>query len=304
LLEDRLDALIARFLQTLRAERGASPHTLRAYGADLQRLADALDAQGIGLTDATPALLRAHLARVAADAPAAASMARRLSALRAFYAWTVQEELCTASPAQRLRRPRVPAKVPRFVSPEQAQAVVEAPAQTGWFQVRNRALLEVLYGAGLRVAEVCALDRRDVVDGLVDVRRGKGKRHRRVPLGDPAQDALDEWLEIRGDAGDALFLSKSGRRLGQRSVHRIVRAAGLRNDVHGLHPHALRHSCATHMLEGGADLRAIQEQLGHQSLASTQRYAHVSVQRLLEIHRAAHPHGRTEDDGSGGDDVS
>lgn len=258
----------------------------------------------MGLTDATPAVLRAHLAQVAADAPAAASMARRLSALRAFYAWTVQEGLCAASPAQRLRRPRVPAKVPRFVSPEQAESVVERPPQSGWFQVRNRALLEVLYGAGLRVAEVCALDTHDVGQGLVDVRHAKGRKHRRVPLGEPAQRALDEWLAVRGGDGAALFLSKSGRRLGQRSVHRIVRAAGLQNDVAGLHPHALRHSCATHMLEGGADLRAIQEQLGHQSLASTQRYAHVSVQRLLEIHRAAHPHGRTEGDASGDDGVS
>lgn len=282
------------FLEFLRAERGSSQHTRRAYGRDLGRLADALDENGRSLRTARPVDLRRHLAEVSRAAPAPSSMARRLSSFRSFYRWAVKTERCTSSPAERLSRPKVPARVPRFVEVDEASAVVEGASQEGWFHLRNRALLELLYGAGLRVGEAAALDLDDVdaETRLVHVRKGKGHKQRRVPFGEACAEALRAWCSDH--PGGPLFLNRYGKRLSQRSMHRIVRRSGLEADVSALHPHALRHSCATHMLAGGADLRAIQEQLGHASLSTTQRYAHVSVERLLDVYRSAHPHAKDD----------
>jgi len=281
---------VEEFLEFLRAERGRSANTRRAYGRDLERLALALEEGGRSLRTARAVDLRAHLSAVSRAAPAPSSVSRRLSAYRSFYKWALLVGLVETSPADRLGRPKVPDKVPRFVEVDEAAAVVEGATQEGWYWLRNRALLELLYGAGLRVSEAAALDAVDVdVDALlVHVRRGKGGKARRVPFGEPAQEALGAWLEEH--PGGPLFLNRYQKRLSARSMHRIVRDAGLRAGVSALHPHALRHSCATHMLAGGADLRAIQEQLGHSGLSTTQRYAHVSVERLLEVYRSAHPH--------------
>lgn len=287
---------VDRFLSYLRAERGASPHTLRGYRADLGALDHALEAAGRSLMSANHVDLRRHLARVAATAPAPASLRRRLSCLRTFYRWAVREGLLAASPAERLTLPRNPVKVPRFLDvPEIARTIAE-PIQTGWFQERNRAAIELMYGAGLRVSELASLDRADVDlrERLVLVRHGKGRKQRRVPFGPPAAEALERYLAAVPTEGRALFLNRFFRRLSARALHRIVHRSALANGVAGVHPHALRHSCATHMLASGADLRAIQEQLGHASLSTTQRYAHVSVERLMEVYRAAHPHARLE----------
>ncbi|MCP4804128.1 MAG: tyrosine recombinase XerC [Proteobacteria bacterium] len=285
----------SRFLLHLRSERGASQHTLRAYGRDLERLEGHLMERGRTLLDARTVDLRAHLAVVAQSAPAPSSIARRLSSFRSFYRWAVREDLVKASPAARLERPRVPDRVPRFVEVDQAEDVVTSPTQEGALQLRNRALLELLYSAGLRVAEAAALDVPDVdlEQRLVHVRKGKGRKQRRVPFGGLAEAALRTLLDGRSDG--AVFLNRFDKRLSTRSMHRIVRDAGRKADVSRLHPHALRHSCATHMLAGGADLRSIQEQLGHASLSTTQRYAHVSVERLLDVYRSAHPHAAADD---------
>jgi len=212
----------------------------------------------------------------------------------------VREGLIETSPAERIRSPKSIQRVPRFFDYEEVSAIVERPTQSGWFQIRNRAILEIMYGAGLRVAEVANLDIFDVSlpERLVDVREGKGRKQRIVPVGPPAIDAVKKWLEARGDIDlQALFLNRHGGRLSTRAMHRIVQDAGLKNGVVGSHPHALRHTCATHLLAGGADLRAIQEQLGHTSLSSTQRYSHVSIERLLDVYRDAHPRAQiTVDD--------
>lgn len=285
----------SRFLQYLRSERGSSEHTLRAYGRDLERLETSLADGGRTLLQARTVDLRAHLARVARGAPSPASIGRRLSSIRSFYRWALREGLVDVSPADRLERPKVPTSVPRFVEVDQADRVVSSAPQQDHFQVRNRAILELLYGAGLRVAECSALDASDVDldERLVLVRHGKGRKARRVPFGGLAEVALRTALDERHDG--PLFLNRYGRRLSVRSIHRIVRDAGRKADVSGLHPHALRHSCATHMLAGGADLRSIQEQLGHASLSTTQRYAHVSVERLIEVYRDAHPHAASDE---------
>jgi len=178
----------------------------------------------------------------------------------------------------------------------QTATIVEHPSQEGWFQIRNRALLELIYGAGLRVSEAVSLevDAIDLTERLVRV-VGKGDKERVVPFGPPAAEALQLWITTMGSDGP-LFRNRYGKRLSSRSAWRIVRDAGARNGIAGVHPHALRHSCATHLLGAGADLRTIHEQLGHASLSTTQRYTHVDAAHLLQVYRSAHPRAQDEAD--------
>lgn len=296
---DPLDPDLQRWLDHLRAERAASPHTLRAYLGDVGSLAEWLATtdrplRAAGLTD-----LRAWLARAGRGGKrlAPATMARRIAAVRSFFRWLQRTGAVEHDPAARLVAPKVPRKTPRFLDVDEAAAVVEQPTQQGWYRLRNQALLELIYGGGLRVGEAADLD-LDAVDLDARVVRvlGKGAKERVVPFGPPAADALGRWRDSRGDAPGALFLNRHGGRLSARSMWRIVRDAGAANGVPGTHPHALRHSCATHMLGSGADLRGIQEQLGHASLSTTQRYTHVDAAHLLRVYRGAHPRARQADD--------
>jgi integrase/recombinase XerC len=299
--------VLSRFLEWMRVERGASPHTLRAYRGELGRLdaflqerrggRGAREGRGEALADASLHELRAFLASRPPSAPA--SQSRRLAVLRSFYRYLVRADLRPDDPSARLRGPRVPRRVPRVLQVDEASELVENPTQEGWFRLRNEALLELGYGAGLRAAELAALNRGDLdlAEGLVLVRAGKGNKQRQVPFGPPAARALAAWMDEQPDAAAQapLFLNRHRGRLSVRAIFRIVRDAGVNNGLMGVHPHALRHSFATHMLADGADLRSIQELLGHRSLSTTQRYTHVSVQQLLEAHRRAHPHARKGD---------
>lgn len=284
-----MDPDLQAWLAYRRAEQGASRHTLRAARGDLESLADWLDNRL--LRQATLLDLRRWLGSPERR-PRPATLARRVSHLRAFYRWLHRRGVIERDPALRLRAPKVPQSTPRFLDVDAAAAVVERPAQSGWFQVRNRALLELLYGAGLRVSEAVGLDVGDVDLAGRWVRvLGKGGKQRQAPFGPPAEQALRVWIETMGGHG-ALFRNNRGGRLSARSAWRIVRDAGANNGQAGLHPHALRHSCATHLLGAGADLRGIQEQLGHTSLSTTQRYTHLDAAHLLETYRAAHPRAR------------
>jgi integrase/recombinase XerC len=296
-----MDMHLQRWLAYLRAEKGASEHTLRAYRGNLTRLDTYLSEQDKHLRSATLLDIRAWLSadRISQSNRkplSAASMARRISAVRSFYRWMLRERLVVVDPTARLSAPKVPRKSPRFLDLPEATAVVERPTQKGWFQTRNRALLELLYGAGLRVAEAVSLDVQhlDLAERLVRV-IGKGNKERIVPFGPPAALALQQWIEQMGGEG-ALFRNRFGGRLSTRSAWRITRDAGLNNGVIGTHPHALRHSCATHLLGAGADLRTIQEQLGHASLSTTQRYTHVDAAHLLAVYRSAHPRAQETPD--------
>ena len=296
-----MEQLLDRFEAHLRAERGASPHTLRAYRRDLERLAVSLVERDRTLLTAELPDLRRHLALLARSAPSPASTRRRQAAYRSFYKWCVQTGRREDSPAERLASPRSALPVPRFLDVPQAQTVVETPAQEGALHLRNRAILELMYGAGLRVSEVAALDRQDVdlEQRLVRVRQGKGRKERLVPFGPPAVAAVQDWLAVAPADRAALFTTVRHNRCTVRTLHRIVRDAGRQHGLPGVHPHMLRHSCATHLLGGGADLRAIQEQLGHATLSTTQRYAHVSLEAMIDVYRSAHPRARADAAGEG-----
>lgn len=299
-----IDEAIERYLAHLRGERGASPHTLRAYAADLEQFRAFLGERSGGpppVAELDHRLLRRFLASLQ-PGRSAATTARKLSSLRGLFDHLVQRGVLPANPARRVRMPRVPRKLPTHLSRDEARGLMGAAegAETARAR-RDAALLELLYGSGLRVSEAVALDvpaARALVtgdEGGVLRVRGKGRKERDVPVGPPAQLALRRYLELRGELSPpegetALFLNARGRRLGDRSIRRIVKQAGLVAAVlKDLHPHALRHSFATHLLEGGADLRAIQEMLGHASLATTQRYTHLTVEQLMEIYERCHP---------------
>ncbi len=298
-----MDQDLHRWLNHLRGERGCSEHTLRAYGANLKSLSDFLQKKDRSLRIATLMDLRAWLSMERLGGKdrrrkplAPATMARKVAAIRSFYRWMLREKHIDTSPASRLQSPKVPKKTPRFLDVPEAALVVEKPSQHGWYFARNRALLELIYAAGLRVSEAVQLN---IVD--VDVRNrlvrvmGKGKKERIVPFGPPAAEALTAWLHMIHPEG-ALFLNRFGNRLSTRSAWKIVRDSGASNGITGLHPHALRHTCATHLLGAGADLRAIQEQLGHSSLSTTQRYTHVDAAHLMAVYRSAHPRANKQTD--------
>lgn len=292
-------ALLARFADHLRAERGASVHTQRAYVHSLQRLEAHLQEGGRTLAQARRLDLRAFLFS-AGRGRSPATIARHVSAMRAFFRWLERAGEITVDPAADLKSPKAGRTLPRTATMQQMDGVLELAAQAA--QSRDAALVELLYGAGLRVGEAADLGLSDIdlEQGIVSVRRGKGGKERRVPLGAAGVDAMRLWLHERPQAdSDAVFLNKRGGALSSRSMRRIVHRRGLEGGVTGLHPHALRHSYATHMLDAGADLRSIQELLGHESLSTTQRYTHVSMERLLDVHRRAHPHGRRDDGDSG-----
>jgi integrase/recombinase XerC len=282
---------IAEFDSHLARVERASPHTRRAYVSDLSQLAAFLEERGTAMDAATRDDLRAFLAsRFSANSPA--TLARKQASLRAFYAHRVRMGYIADSPARRLAFPKRRSSLPNVVSVDDCFALLDAPPPGTATGLRDRAALELLYGAGLRVSELVGLDLEDVASDHLRV-RGKGNKERIVPLVRAARAALDAYLARRGELrpkDSALFLNRRGGRLTVRSVARQVATsaliAGARRHVH---PHALRHSFATHLLDMGADLRGIQELLGHASLSTTQRYTHVSAERLLQIYEDAHP---------------
>ena len=303
-----LARLVERFREHLVSERRASPHTVLAYVRDVTALvafARERRGEGVRLEDIDKLLLRSFLAELSRSV-SPTSIARKLASIRAFFGWLERETLVSKNPATSLASPKLRRKLPIFVSAEVAAEVMTVPleaAVSAVERVRDSALLEVLYGCGLRVSELVGLDVDHVAFEREELRvLGKGNKERIVPLGTKAREAIVTYLKERPTlrhertgAQDprALFLGRRGTRLGARRVQALVHRYGAlgagRSD---LHPHALRHSCATHLLEGGADLRAIQELLGHASLATTQRYTHVSLDQLMGVYDRAHPLAR------------
>ncbi|HEX9941566.1 MAG TPA: tyrosine recombinase XerC [Thermoanaerobaculia bacterium] len=299
--------LIHRFLEHLEGERQLSPQTLRAYEHDLVTFHEFLARDFLGKEpeavrpgDVDALAVRSFLAALTRLGLGKRSQGRALSAVRSLFRFACREGTLPANPAQGVKTPKAPKTLPRHLRPGEVETLIEAPSGDEPLERRDRAILELLYAAGLRVSELVGLDWPDV-DLSARVLRvmGKGSRERMVPFGRPAAEALRSWLAVwetvrdPQDAGEPVFLNRFGGRLTDRSVRRVidrwVEAAAV---ARGVHPHTLRHTFATHLLENGADLRAIQELLGHSSLSTTQKYTHLEVERLLAVYRDAHPRAR------------
>jgi integrase/recombinase XerC len=291
------------YLEHMRSERRASKHTLAAYQRDLASLTaflrDRREGRAVTLGALDVYALRGWLGQLARTL-APNSVARKLAAVRSFMRWLLKRGLIERSAADDLASPKVRRPLPTLLSVDAAKQVVEMPSNDTIAGVRDRALLELLYGSGLRVGEVVGLDLGDVALDRGEARvLGKGSKERIVPLGRSCLDALRAYLSVRPllvhsrtrkQDPKALLLSPRGNRLGVRAAQGLVKKYGILGAGRAdLHPHALRHTCATHMLDGGADLRAIQELLGHSSLSTTQRYTHVSMDHLMRVYDAAHP---------------
>lgn len=287
---------LAAFLRHLRLEKQLSPHTLRSYRSDLEQFrqycAATTGARALGeaLRAVDVRLVRAWLMHLHGLGLEPASIARKLAALRSWLRFLVRRGELSRNPAAEVRGPRLPRKLATFLPIDESQALLDG----GPAAERDRAVLELLYASGLRVSELAGLDLDDVDLGQRTVRvLGKGTKERVVPFGARAAAALDTYLGQRGHGAGPLFVGRRGRRLGVRSIFDVVRrqarATGITRRVT---PHTLRHSFATHLLDRGADLRMIQELLGHSRLSTTQRYTHVSTSQLMRVYDRAHPRAR------------
>jgi integrase/recombinase XerC len=282
----------SRFLERL-ALRNASPHTIRNYASDLRQLTEYFSPPGENpppLASLTHHDLREFLGALYARGNTARSVARKLAAVRAFFRFLAREGVVPANPARLLNTPKLPKTLPAVMTAEQANNLVDATARDGL--ARDRVIFELLYGCGLRVSELTGLnlDDFDFCERWVRV-RGKGRKERQVPFGTKAGEALERYLQARaGFASPALVLNHRGGRITTRSVARIIKQYAVRfsNDP-SLHPHSFRHAYATHLLGDGADLRAIQELLGHASLSTTQKYTQLSLKDLMETYDKSHP---------------
>jgi integrase/recombinase XerC len=294
---------VQRFAAHLTSERRVSPHTAKAYLTDLAQYGAYLVDRGLPLVPSSTAAVRGFVAHVSAECGPVA-LGRKLSALRTFYKFLVREGLAPSNPARAVSSPKRPKKLPQVLPEEEVAMLIESQHLALPLELRDRAFLELLYASGLRVSELTGLDveHLDLAGGLVRV-LGKRQKERLVPVGSAARAALARWLDegrpvlAAGPDGTrgrrAVFLNYRGGRLSQRSVarrlERAVLASGLPRHVH---PHVLRHCFATHLLGNGADLRAIQELLGHASLSTTQRYTHLDWKRLAEVYDKAHPRAK------------
>ena len=294
-----LRAALADFIARGRVEAALSPHTLAAYERDLQRFAVFCDQRGLKLEAVMTAELLDFLDAERRAGAAPATLARRLSALRAFFRHLLSEGLIGLDPCAELPSPRPARHLPRLLDVRQVEKLLAAPDTSSPLGLRDRALLELLYATGARVSEVADLRTDSVVEELHVVRcKGKRDKQRLVPLGRRAREALTLYLErvrpalaARSPGTPWLFLSRNGRRLTRDRIFRLLRAHLSQAGLPPLSPHALRHSFATHLLENGADLRAVQELLGHADIGTTEIYTHVDRKRLAEVHRRHHPRG-------------
>ena len=286
------------YLAYLVAERGSSPHTIEAYGRDIERYVRFLEGSGkCDVDDVTTQDVEGFVALLFSLDYAASSTDRALMAVRSLHRFLAGEGLAQTNPARDVAAPKLESRLPDVLSIAQAQALLDQPFPQTATGRRDRAILEVLYGCGLRVSELCGLDQREAMleDELLLV-LGKGSKERVVPISGTALLALREYLDVgrpqlhrMARPTDAVFLNVRGGRLSRQSVHAICEKYGRLVGVRGLHPHTLRHSFATHLVEGGADLRVVQELLGHASIATTQIYSHVDRTHIRFEYLTAHP---------------
>jgi integrase/recombinase XerC len=294
----------ARFLQYLQAERNASELTIKSYREDLEALKTHLEQMHGECPDVeaiTTLDLRGYISSLHTVGYSKTTVSRRLASLRSFFRFGAREGWAKTNPAKPLRNPRKERTLPHFLSSDELNRLLEAPASKDAFGLRDRAMLETLYSAGLRVSELAGMNTSDIdFDAAVLTIRGKGRKERLAPIGAPAIKALQRWLKLRHVSDkepkgprSPVFVNKFGRRLTTRSIARMLekylKQTGLDQRTT---PHTLRHSFATHLLDHGADIRSVQELLGHKSLATTQIYTHVSTAKMKAVYDKAHPRAR------------
>jgi integrase/recombinase XerC len=282
---------IDAFIRYLDLEKGASSHTLRAYRKDLKEFYESVKCEpdNLDIID-----LRGFIAGEIQKGLNKTTVSRRLSSIRSFFKFLYREGYMKTNPAKLVSNPKVPKLLPRFLSVDDVFSLVEKPEGIGFLPARNRAVLELLYSSGLRVSELSGINTDDIhiKESLIKV-KGKGKKERIVPIGSKAIDAMKSYIIERmllKSKERALFLNRMGKRLTDRGVRRIVVKYARAIGIHGrIGPHTLRHSFASHLLQGGADLRVIQELLGHSSLSTTQKYTHLDITHLMDVYDKAHP---------------
>ncbi|SDI35035.1 tyrosine recombinase XerC [Pseudomonas panipatensis] len=292
-----LSADLDSYLEHLRSERQVSAHTLDGYRRDLLKLVALCDKAGIAAwSDLQVRELRVFVARLHQQGLSSRSLARLLSATRGLYQYLIREGRCRHDPADGLAAPKAARKLPRTLDADRASQLLDGALEDDFIARRDQALLELFYSSGLRLSELVGLDLEglDLGAGLVRV-HGKGNKVRELPVGRAARQAIEHWLPLRAQArpaDGALFIGQSGKRLTPRAVQLRVRQAGIRELGQHLHPHMLRHSFASHILESSQDLRAVQELLGHADIATTQIYTHLDFQHLAKVYDQAHPRAR------------
>ena len=297
-----MQEVFKKYIEYLRVERNASPYTVRNYTASLMEFFHYVKEKGIvSLRDVTKQTLRDYLSYLMQKGFAKSSIARRLSAIRSFYRYLLREEMIPLNPAATTVSPRLDKRLPSFLTVEEAKRLIESPDLTTPQGLRDRALLEMLYASGLRISELVKMDMEQVNLHTNEIRVwGKGSKERVVLMGAPAASALTDYIErgrpalLAGKKSHALFLNRYGGRLPARRVQKILDKYARTIDKK-VHPHMLRHTFATHLLDGGADLKVVQELLGHADLSSTQIYTHVTQSRARRIYLSAHPLARKTD---------
>ncbi|HHN64982.1 MAG TPA: tyrosine recombinase XerC [Nitrospirae bacterium] len=281
---------LREFLRYMEIERNASSHTLRAYRRDIETF---LSTVKTPLDEIDASDIRGFIARRLRDGKNKTTVSRQLATLRSFFRFLHREGYIRKNPARLIPNPKTERRLPRFLTVDETFQLVEKPTDLGFLPIRNRAILELLYGCGLRVSELVTLSLDDINlrEALIRV-KGKRRKERIVPMGSKAVEALKEYMIERSllkKESTALFLNRSGRPLSDRSIRKIVRKYAIQIGLSNVSPHTLRHSFATHLLQGGADLRTIQELLGHSSLSSTQVYTHLDLTHLMDVYDRAHP---------------
>ncbi len=293
-----LSRALKEYLNYVAVERGCSRNTVLAYGRDLRNYLAGLKEAGVTRPEQiTRERIEGHIRKLRESGLAVSSVERAVSAIKGFHRFMVSERITAAHPAADLPLPKKPDRLPDVISRQQAAALLDQPFPKTAAGQRDHAIVEVLYGCGLRVSELCGLDlRRVMLDEQVLRVVGKGNKERVVPIVGTAAAALSDYLENwRPElvsprvSTSAVFLNNRGRRLSRQSVHSLVAKSGAVVGIDGLHPHTLRHSFATHMLEGGADLRIVQELLGHADISTTQLYTHLDRSHIREVYLEAHP---------------
>lgn len=285
---------IDMFLENLRS-KGRSENTITNYAVDLCQFAEYLSNQQITeVEQITGDVIRGFLREVMGYGFAKTSASRKLSASRSFVKWLCRSSLIDHDPGEELKGPKLPTSLPRALSYEDTEALLTAGPKSGENFLRDKLLLELMYGSGLRVSELIGLNLEDVEFSERILRiRGKGGKERIVPFGQPVRRLIEEWITVRSATEGPLFASeKDAERLTVRTVHRVVQRAAARAGLYGISPHTLRHCFATHMLERGAPLRVVQEMLGHESIATTQKYLSITTEQIKRSYMATHPRAK------------